>query len=770
MSISRYLSLSIIASTLVLSACTGTNETDGLTAALSQSASTTGTSGSTSGVLDQIPPTMPTNLKTTTVTSSFVQIQWDSSSDNIGVSGYKIYRNSALVASVDQPTYLDADISANTTYSYSIVAFDAENNTSTGGIIAVTTPLAISSDTVPPTAPGNLRTSSSPTDSNVSLAWDAASDNVGVSGYRIYRSGSFLGSTNATTYNDTTVSAASSYVYVVMSYDAANNSAASSAMSVTTPAAADTQAPSVPGGLTVQSTTFSSINLQWNNSSDNVAVTGYHVYRNGSLISNTTTSDFSDTTVQASTSYQYTVSAYDAAGNTSSQASAITATTPADTGNYGTPYTDANFDSIMGNNQIYMAPAGTDSGSCTQSAPCRTFEYAVSRMSPGDGLILLDGDYSLAVNGGLRSTTESGNPIAKSAQLKAGVDVNHPTIVRALNPGNVFIEGGFTLGTKTQKVQYVMVYGLTFFTHSSLRNADYSVVKATGVYAGLSIGTIDHSMGCVYNLIEDVWIWGKNQRGNAVNYSAHHNIWRRVIIRDDGCDVLYCGEGAGNLKISATIYNSHDVTFENMISIDKILRANTYGTGSYSDFATAQHDSYRNPYPPEGEQNGRNSWLGDMVINSEDYAINFEAGEVLPLPETTGTIRDFVALNSRAGATIDGAGCPYNSASKYDIDNVYLFSVSGNSIYSGCSSNYVWGSNINTGSYTSNMSSGRVPQNQYGTSTPLWPWPYEARIHHDICVRGDFAGDGDEFPSTGIRATKSFCTSGMSLSNYIASF
>lgn len=204
--------------------------------------------------------------------------------------------------------------------------------------------------------------------------------------------------------------------------------------------------------------------------------------------------------------------------------------------------------------------------------------------------------------------------------------------------------------------------------------------------------------------------------------------------------------------------------------MDKILRANTFGTGSYSDFATAQHASSRNPLPPEGEQNGRNSWLGSMAINSEDEAINFEAGEVLPLPETTGTIRDFVALNTMRGVGIDGAGCPYNSESKYDIDNVNIYSVAGNAIYSGCDSNYVYGNNINTGTYTNNMAAGRVPQVQYGTSTPLWPWPYELRIRNDICVRGNFAGDGDEFPDTGIRATKNFCSSGLSLSDYINSF
>lgn len=437
--------------------------------------------------------------------------------------------------------------------------------------------------------------------------------------------------------------------------------------------------------------------------------------------------------------------------------------------NYGLPYTDADFDAIMGNNQVYMAPGGSDTGSCTQSSPCQTFQYAISQMSGGDGLILLDGNYSLSTNSGLRLTDSSGNSIPNSDQLPSGPDIDHPTIVRAQNPGSVFIEGGFTLGTRTQKVQYIIVYGLTFFSTSSLRNADYSVVKATGVNPGLSIGTLDHSDGCMYNLIEDVWIWGKNQRGNAVNYRAHHNLWRRVLIRDDGCDAKFCGEKSGNLKISATIYNSHDVSFENVISIDKILRGNVYGDGSYADFATAQHDSGK-PLPPEGESNGRNYWLGDMVINSEDLAFDFEADNILPLPETTGTIRDFVALNSQAGGSIDGAHCPYNSESKFNINDVYLYSKSGSGIYSNCDNNYVYGSNINNGNYTSSLASGRIPEVRYGTTTPLWPWPYELRIRNEICARGNYAGSGDEFPSTGIRGTRSFCTSGLSLTDYIKSF
>lgn len=85
--------------------------------------------------------------------------------------------------------------------------------------------------------------------------------------------------------------------------------------------------------------------------------------------------------------------------------------------------------------------------------------------------------------------------------------------------------------------------------------------------------------------MEDIWIWGSQKRALAMNYRAHHNIWRRVMVRHNGCSIDWCGEKAGNSSIGITVYNSHDVTLENAIVIDRILGANTIG--SYADFATA---------------------------------------------------------------------------------------------------------------------------------------------------------------------------------------
>ncbi|MFC9693446.1 glycosyl hydrolase family 8 [Kribbella sp. NPDC056951] len=89
----------------------------------------------------------------------------------------------------------------------------------------------------------------------------------------------------------------------------------------------DTTPPSTPTGLAATGTTSSTVSLAWNASTDNVGVTGYVVFRNGTEVATSPGTTFTDTGRTASTSYTYTVKARDAAGNLSAASNAITATT-----------------------------------------------------------------------------------------------------------------------------------------------------------------------------------------------------------------------------------------------------------------------------------------------------------------------------------------------------------------------------------------------------------------------------------------------------------
>jgi len=90
---------------------------------------------------------------------------------------------------------------------------------------------------------------------------------------------------------------------------------------------ADTQAPTIPSDVTATPVSSTRIDVAWTASGDNVGVAGYRIYRGGALIASTAATTVSDIGLQPSTSYSYTVAAYDAAQNASAQSTAAPATT-----------------------------------------------------------------------------------------------------------------------------------------------------------------------------------------------------------------------------------------------------------------------------------------------------------------------------------------------------------------------------------------------------------------------------------------------------------
>jgi chitodextrinase len=196
-----------------------------------------GTTACHGGTSDTTPPTAPTNLTATAVSTSQVNLSWSASADDVGVTGYKVYRNGAFLANATATSYADTTTQAGTTYSYAVYAYDAAGNLSPASNTAtVTTPGA--TDTQPPSTPTGL-VAIAASASQVNLAWNAATDDVGVAGYTVYRDGAAIATTSgpsATAYSDTTVSQSTTYTYAVDAFDAAgNHSSQSAAASVTTP-------------------------------------------------------------------------------------------------------------------------------------------------------------------------------------------------------------------------------------------------------------------------------------------------------------------------------------------------------------------------------------------------------------------------------------------------------------------------------------------------------------------------------------------------------
>lgn len=183
-------------------------------------------------------------------------------------------------------------------------------------------------DTTAPTAPTGL--TGTPGSAQVGLTWSAATDNGGVVRYRVRRDGVIVGTPTDTSFTDTGLTTGTSYSYTVSALDIANNESTQTAAVTVTPSN-DATPPSTPTDLAAGTPTGTTVPLTWTASTDDVAVTGYRVYRGGTRIGSPTGTSYTATGLTASTGYSFTVSAIDAAGNESPQTAAVTATTTADT-------------------------------------------------------------------------------------------------------------------------------------------------------------------------------------------------------------------------------------------------------------------------------------------------------------------------------------------------------------------------------------------------------------------------------------------------------
>jgi len=178
-------------------------------------------------------PSVPGNLQGTAISPNRMDLTWNASSDNVGVSGYEVRRDGVLIASPAGTTHGDTGLTANTAYVYTVAARDAAGNTSAeSGAIMVST--LASPDTEAPSTPAVLQGSSASTTS-VSLNWSASTDNVSVASYEVLRNGIAVGTTPTTAFLDNDLSPANTYSYAVVAIDdAGNRSALAASVGVTT--------------------------------------------------------------------------------------------------------------------------------------------------------------------------------------------------------------------------------------------------------------------------------------------------------------------------------------------------------------------------------------------------------------------------------------------------------------------------------------------------------------------------------------------------------
>jgi F5/8 type C domain/CARDB len=184
--------------------------------------------GPSGGTVDSTPPSAPTNLAYTQPATGQIQLTWGASTDNVGVTGYDVYLNNALLGSVNAGTLTYTDTQpATATVTYFVRAHDAAGNQS-GNSNSVTRTGQSGGDTQAPSAPTNLAYTT-PASGQIKLTWSASNDNVGVTGYDLFRNGAQFTTVSGSTltYTDSQPDTAT-VSYYVKAHDAANNESAAS--------------------------------------------------------------------------------------------------------------------------------------------------------------------------------------------------------------------------------------------------------------------------------------------------------------------------------------------------------------------------------------------------------------------------------------------------------------------------------------------------------------------------------------------------------------
>jgi hypothetical protein len=277
--------------------------------------------------IDTSAPTAPTNLTATAASSSQINLSWTAATDNTAVTNYQITRNGAVIATVGNVTSYNnnSGLSANTLYTYSVLAIDGAGNQGPASNQASATTQA-SADTTPPTASITSQPAN-PTNATTASFSFTGTDNVTPANQLTFQcsldSAAFAACTSPQAYSGL---AAGSHNFRVESIDQAGN--------VSTPASytwtIDTTAPTVSMTAPANNATVSGTSVTVSaTASDNAAVVGVQFKLDGANLSAEDTSSPYSITWNSTTAtngmHTLTAVARDAAGNTTT-ATSITVT------------------------------------------------------------------------------------------------------------------------------------------------------------------------------------------------------------------------------------------------------------------------------------------------------------------------------------------------------------------------------------------------------------------------------------------------------------
>jgi chitodextrinase len=224
---------------------------------------------SATAALDSTPPTKPGNLRVTAKTMTSVSMAWNASTDNSGNFSYRVHLwgdPTVVTLPQTQTSYTWTGLRPGVQYYFWVEAVDGSGNKSTSDLLVVVTVR----DTTAPSPPRNLQVGTV-TASQVSLSWDASSDDSGIIDLYQVSVSPFAGNvvlTGATSATVVGLAPTTTYTFTVRARDAGwNFSQPSNAVSATTLVSTDTTPPTAPS-LTIGRSHSCEIDVRWTQSID----------------------------------------------------------------------------------------------------------------------------------------------------------------------------------------------------------------------------------------------------------------------------------------------------------------------------------------------------------------------------------------------------------------------------------------------------------------------------------------------------------------------
>ncbi|MGK5638666.1 glycoside hydrolase family 18 chitinase [Streptomyces sp. URMC 126] len=175
--------------------------------------------GACDGSSTDTPPSAPGKPESTGVTATSIGLKWAAATDAKGIKEYDVYRGTSKVATVAKLAYTDTGLTADTEYSYTVVARNLDGKTGPASPAATFRTTKGGSDQ-PPSAPGTPQATSI-TDTSVALKWAAATSDKGVKEYDVYRGTSKVATVAKLAYTDTGLQPGTDYTYTVVARDSA---------------------------------------------------------------------------------------------------------------------------------------------------------------------------------------------------------------------------------------------------------------------------------------------------------------------------------------------------------------------------------------------------------------------------------------------------------------------------------------------------------------------------------------------------------------------